>query len=433
MKYIFLFSFSLIFSFTTFTQADKKIKACIAQFEDDPFKATEKLKKYIDKAGTESRPEAWDIYIEMRETIYNSKLQSVGESMEYYLIQKDFQRLSFLRDSVLTVAGNADLSKSKQEEVQSMIYQIDGRLSDLDQMAFEMYSIEYNQYIFAMREATLKSRSVRADGNLRALFFTYEPDTVQVDTAHVNLYTKAYEAMNQGQLEEGKIALDTLIQLYPDSYNVNMCYYLYYFYKEDAANAKSYLKKSIELFPDVIEPRENLAKILFGEGNIYRARKQVEQMFALYQGQDIKSYLSEVLYLEDKKLNDHRIIRPVFPNQIGMEVSLSKGHWADYQEAQLKVAPFTESTGLIKENDMTKTQYLEIYSWERMLDKNRNKKPEELAFAYDMQEQGLLDCYVFFSNFHVDIAAQAEHFSRSSENRERMISFVNKYLVELAD
>jgi hypothetical protein len=432
MKYFFLIFFSLSLSFSVFTQTDKKIETCITLFDKDPFKAVAKLKKYLNKAGDESRPEAWDIYVEMRETIYNSKLQAVGVSLEYFLIQKDFERLSKLRDSVLTLAELGSLTAAKEEEVKSMIYQIDGKLSDLDQMAFEMYSVQYNQYIYAMREATLRSRSVRADANLRALFFTYEPDTVRVDTADITLYTTAYESINQGKLEEGKILLDSLIQAYPTSYNVNMSYYLYHYFKEEADSAKFYLKKSIELFPDVIEPRENLAKILFGEGNIYRAREQVEVMFSLYQGQDMKSYLSEVLFLEDKKLNDRRINRPVFPNQIGIDTKLQKDHWADYQEAKLKVSPFTESTGLIKENDITKTKYLEIYSWQRMLDKNRNEKPEELAFAYEMEEEGLLDCYVFFSNFHIDFAAQTEHFSRSKENRERMISFVNTYLVELA-
>ena len=433
MKLYLLIALAFFVTIPAFSQPDKKIKSCIELFDKDPFKATEKLKKLLDKAGDESRPEAWDIYVEMRETIYNSKLQAVGESFEYYLIQRDFDKLRRLRDSVVTAAEQGGLTTSKEKEVQAMIYQIDTRLSDLDQMAFEMYAQQYNEYIFAMREATLRSRSVRADANLRALFFTYEPDTVRVDTAHVNWYTDTYESLNKGQLEQGREILDTLIQIYPNSYNVNMSYYLYHYFKEDADSAKFYLKKSIELFPDVIEPKENLAKILFGEGNIYRAREQVEQMFALYQGQDMKSYLSEVLFLEDKQLNDRRVNRPIFPNQMGIDYKLQKNHWKDYQEAKLKVEAFTETTGMIKENDITDQQYLEIYSWQKMLDKNRHDKPEELGFAYEMEEKGLLDCYVFFSNFHVDFAAQAEHFSRSEENRERMISFVNTYLVELAD
>ena len=431
-KILFLL-FSVLCFTSGFSQSDKKIKDCIALFDKSPIKATEKLKKHLNKADTESRPEAWDIYVEMRETIYNSKLQAVGESFEYFMIQRDFQRLQYLRDSVLTAMENPTNTSAKKTELQSTIYQIDGRLDDLDQMAFGMYAVEYNQYIFSLREASLRSRSVKADGNLRALFFTYEPDTIKVDTADVNLYTEAYDAINSGRLAEGKVLLDTLIQLYPTSYNINMCNYLYYYFKEDLDSAKIYLKKSIELYPDIIEPKENLAKILFGEGNLYRAKEQVNEMLALYQGQDIKNYLNEVLYSEDKRLNDRRLNRPIFPNQMGIEYKLQKNHWGDYQEAKLKVAPFTEVTGIIKENDITKTQYLEVYSWERMLDKNSKNKPEELAFAYEMQELGLLDCYVFFSNFHVDFAGQAEHFSADPKNRERMISFVNQHLVELAD
>jgi len=414
--------------FNSFSQKDSKVADCISLFEKDPEKATSKLKKLIDKAGDEAKYEAWDLFVEMKENIYNTKLTKVGDSFDYFVITQEFNRLSAARDSLMS--GNVDLTDG---EIQFYINQIDNEQTILDNKAYAMYADEYESYLFAMREASLKSKSVRADANMRAMYFDGDPDTMTADTAEIRMFGMAYDNINTGKLEEGKAVLDDIAKAYPTSYSVNMTYYLYYYYKEEFDSSKMYLKKTIELFPNQIEPRENLAKILFGEGNTFRAKKQVEVLMVLFPGQDMKNYMSEILFVEDKKLAEKRLIRPIFPNQIGLNFPMQKNHWKDYQEAKLKVEAFTEVTGIIKENDVTKDKYLELYSWKRMLEKNRSEKPEELAFAYQMEEAGLLDCYVFFSNYHIDFAAQAEDWAKSDENKERTKNFVYKYLVDLAD
>jgi len=426
MKYLFLVL--LFLPFTLVAQPQKKLEKCIKTYETDPIKAAKDLKKLLNKAGNESRSDAWDIYVEMRENIYNMKLQEVGESFEYFVLQQKFDQINKMVDSVRANPGNLS-----EEEVEMFAVEAQAQKDLLDQQAYDMYAAEYDSYIFALREASLKSVSIRSDLNLRNLYFNHDPDTMQADTAEIRQFQTAYEMVNKGQFEEGRAILDELYKVYPNSYSVNMTYYLYHQYKEQMDTAKTILQKVIDLFPTEIEPRENLAKIYFGEGNTYRAKEQILELVALYPGQDLKGYLREVLFVEDKKLEEKRIIRPVFPNQIGYQRDNAKGHWKDYQEAMRKVSGFTNEYGLIKENDITDETYLEIYSWKRMLEKNKDKKPEELKFAYEMQEKGLLDCYVFFSNYHIDFANQAEHFAQSEENRNRMKDFIMKYLVELAE
>jgi TolA-binding protein len=405
-------------------QKDQKIADCIAMYEKSPQKAANKLKKLIDKEGNEARFDAWDVYIEMMEDIYNKKLTEVGDSFEYFVIQQEFGRLSAARDSLQS--GNVDMT---DDELSYYLNQIDNDQSVLDNKAYSMYSFEYENYIYSMREASLKSKSSRADANMRNLYFNGDPDTMTADTSEIRQFTQAYENINSGKFEEGKNILDQVSVKYPNSYSVNMTYYLYYFYKENLDSSKIYLKKTIDLFPAQIEARESLAKILFSEGNTFRAKKQIEELMVLFPGQDMKGYLSEILFIEDKRLEEQRIIRPVFPNQIGMTYELAKDHWQEYQKAILKVGAFTESNGMIKENDVTKEKYLELYSWKKMLDKHREDKPEELEFAYKMEAEGLLDCYVFFSNYHIDFAFQAQEWAKSEENRERAKKFVYKYLV----
>lgn len=426
MKYlIFLI---LLFPIFAIAQPQKKIEQCIKLYEEDPQKAAAKLKKLLDKAGKESNPEAWDIYVEMKENIYNMKLQEVGGSFEYFVLQQKFDNISKKVDSVIANPGELT-----EQQLRMLKQEAELQQNMIDQEAYDLYADDYESYIYALREASLKSVSMRSDLNLRGMYFTSDPDTMNADTAEIRYFGQAYDLINAGQFEEGRVILDSIVKIYPNSYSVNMTYYLYYQYKEQLDSAKMKLQKVIELFPTEIEPRENLAKIYFGEGNTYRAKEQILELVTLYPGQDLKGYLREVLFVEDKKLNEKRIVRPVFPNQIGYPAQSARGHWKDYQEAMLKVAAFTNEYGIIKENDVTQETYLEIYSWKRMLDKNKDKKPAELSFAYEMQEKGLLDCYVFFSNYHIDFAAQAEHFSQFEENRERMKNFIMKYLVELAD
>lgn len=426
-RYLIVLILLVGFRLTGIAQKEEKIQKCIELFETDPHKAAKKLKKLLDKAGDEARYDAWDIYVEMKETTYNQKLNEVGESYSYFMIQTAYNRMGETLDSLQNAIPEEKWSTNMY------IREVEDNMEALDRSAYDLYRTEYDEYLFALREASLKSKSIRSDGNLRIMFLEYDPDTMVVDSAHVMMYAAAYDELNNKQLKTAKEKLDELIQFFPESYNINMSFYLYYYYKNEMDSAKDYLKKTINLYPQQIEPRENLAKIYFGEGNIYRAKQQIEELMCLFPGQDMKGYYSEVLYVEDKKLVEQRVIRPIFPNQVGVYYPLKKNHWKDYQEAKLKVEPFSEPSGLIKKNDITDDRYLEVYSWKKMLEKNKDNKPKELEFAYKMQEKGLLDCYIFYSNYHIDFAIQAQEFTSSEENRERMKKFVKEYLVELAD
>lgn len=375
-------------SFQGHTQADKKLKKAIAMYQEDPVKGIMQLRKYIDKEDV-ARPEAWDLYVEMFETLYNQQVQYN----------------SMVNPELLSAFEIAMLEQD--------------------------YQLALSNLVDACREATLRGRSVRGDANIRNLFLNWDPDTTYLDSAAYLSTNMAYAYINASMADSARPLLDSIIPKYPESFNINMCYYLYHISKEQSDSAIIYLKKTIELFPDHTIPRENLAQIYYSTGNVYRAKEQVEELLTLYPGEDIKNYYREILFIENKELDDHRLTRKVFPNQVGYGTSERPNKiWAPYQDALLKVQGFSSSDGVIKDNDITNERYLEIYSWQQMLNYHRGKKPDELAFAYEMEDAGYLDCYVFFSNFHVDFAGQVLEFSKEEENRERMKSYIKKYCVQ---
>lgn len=409
-----------------FSQTEKQIGKYLVLFEKKPKKAADKLRKRLERKKWRTDAPTWEVYVKMRRSIYETKRQSVLQSSAYSDLKKEYTQLLLLRDSLNT--GHTERHSLKQ------LREVNAKMEFLNQLAFERYAIDYEHYVFACREASLQATPVLVDVYLREMFLpVVHPDTSLMNARSTARLEQFYLLLDNRQLNEAHRLLDTLMGQHPTSYHVNMTSYLYHYQKEQYDSAVFYLKKTIHHYPTRVEPRENLAQLFFSQGNIYRAKEQVEELMLLYPGQDMKEYYQQLLYTEEKQLKEHRITRPVFPNQIGVHYPFAKGHWKDYQEAKYRVAPFTALDGMIRKNEITREKYLEVYCWKKMLDRNRHQKPDELLFAYEMEEKGLLDCYVFYSNFHIDLIQQVQNFVQSKENRLRMKKMIADHLVVLVD
>ena len=151
-----------------------------------------------------------------------------------------------------------------------------------------------------------------------------------------------------------------------------------------------------------------------------------------YPGQNYKNYLREILSIENKVFNSRRLSRNFEPNRIGTtHIGEVPDLWKPYREAKSEVAKKCNDYGIISDDDSFDkggghVDYLELYSWRKMLDAHRTEKPEELAFAYEMEEAGYLDCYVFWSMYHFDFYDQYAHWAKG--NHDRIKYYIETYL-----
>ena len=84
--------------------------------------------------------------------------------------------------------------------------------------------------------------------------------------------------------------------------------------------------------------------------------------------------------------------------------------------------------------DINKTEtsyrYLEVNSWRNFLEENEDNLPQLFRFAQKMDQEDYLDCYVFFSFFHLDIYPQFKDFMSEEKNRLKMKNFIQTFLVD---
>ncbi|MBK6524237.1 MAG: hypothetical protein IPG07_00995 [Crocinitomicaceae bacterium] len=106
------------------------------------------------------------------------------------------------------------------------------------------------------------------------------------------------------------------------------------------------------------------------------------------------------------------------------------GMWDTYRGCKKKISKYCSEDGIIEPNPDTEDKYLEVYSYSTMLEEHENELPEYMRFGYKMMEEGYLECYVFFSMFHVDIYPQFKDYMSFEANQVKTIEYIEKYLIE---
>lgn len=295
-----------------------------------------------------------------------------------------------------------------------------------------MVNIFRGHFIAVCRESTIVSTSPTGDMHLRKFLVDFEPDSLVSEKAK-----SYYDEAEQFFVNEDYELADVN---YRKAIREDSSYYKAYLYlgdsfwaREKYDSAMVYYTIARDLQPTLLEPRLYIVDALAEQGLFYRAKKEAIAALTVYPGYNLKYKLQRILFKENKWMNEHRIIRTFYPNDItndNQDLLLTNPIWKDYRAAKADVKKYCDSLGIIEPNGEFDDRYLEVYSVRRMLEKHPNDLPEELHFADKMREEGLLEPYVLICLFHVDIYQQFKDYMSSEENRTKSIDFVEKYLIE---
>jgi len=295
-----------------------------------------------------------------------------------------------------------------------------------------MVAIFRSHFISVCRESTIASTSPTGDMYLRKYLVDYEPDSLVSEKAK-SYYDEAEQFFGKEDYELADLN-------YRKAIREDSTYYKAYLYlgdsfwaREKYDSATVYYTIARDLQPNLLEPRLYIVDALSEQGLFYRAKKEAIAALTVYPGYNLKYKLQRILYKENKWMNEHRIIRNFYPNDINndeQDMLLNNPIWKDYRAAKDDVKKYCDSLGIIEPNGEFEDRYLEVYSMRRMLEKHPNDLPEELHFADKMREEGLLEPYVLICLFHVDIYDQFKDYMSTEENRTKSIDFVEKHLIE---
>ena len=285
----------------------------------------------------------------------------------------------------------------------------------------------WNDFIQICSKATLRSEKQEDAAIYLRLAIVDHP----VDTA---VKKEAKEKFNEAEKEFGKKNYGAAIDLYREAVKIDSTYYKAVLYIGDcmwnngqSESALSYYHTSIRKEPNLLEPRKYLV-------DAYMSMQQWEKAYeecinAIIVHPDVGMFLKmeKIANKRSKTFDRHWMARSYSLNQPDFKQSeITEEPWKYYREAKAIIEPYCDENGVIvKENTLTKQKYMETYCWEYMLKKSDHAS---LEFARKAMQENYLDCYAFVSMYHVTINSQYEKFA--SENRDRIKSYIGKYMVQ---
>lgn len=373
-------------------QIDKSIKIFTKKSYD---KGIEKLNKYMKKMDNPI-VRTWDVLVDMEFIRYEHNVETDG----------------------IFTAVMTDENGDTLEMTDELIW------------LYEMFPTRY-RVIKICREATNYSESPNADEYLRTLEIEVDEDTAVSEKAKVYF--------EEGEEFFDKKDYELAIMNYKKALNEDSMYYAanialgLSFYRDDenSDSAIYYFNKAKKIQPHFLKPRKFIIEVLVNEGLYFRAKKECLDAFCVYPGFDLKDYYQEILYVENKYMDEHRLWRSFYPNNFRDKDQESfGGPFGPYRDAKDDISKYCSEDGIIEENGKTDDKYLEVYSWNVLLESFDGDVPNYLDFAEEMEEEGYLDCYVLVSLFHYDIYPQFKDFMSYEENRTRTKEYIEKFLIK---
>lgn len=280
----------------------------------------------------------------------------------------------------------------------------------------------YRDYLFTMKKAVAHSNTAfRSSINLRSLYRTTDVDT--------NVTEKAIEYFNAGEQEFNRKNYEDAIIQYQKALDIQPNYYKAKLYIGDSHYFLKNYDKAIEIFeeaknlqPQFLEPRKYLIDAYARKKLYASCLTESIDAFATYPDLSMRFKFEDAVRLNDKKLTVGWTPRGCLPNRITEEKTNEKdiatSSWKHYQNAKIEFAKHHDTDIIINKDAYEKVKYLEVYSWEKMIEKST---PSELKDAKKMRKAGYLDCYVFLTCFHPDIYNQYRHFA--DNNRDKIIEY----------
>ena len=316
----------------------------------------------------------------------------------------------------ITVSVEGDDEKAK-EQAQELANLLNG-MSSAD--------LPYKRFLNTLREGTLKCNTAYQT----AIFLRNDKVSMDVDTNiredAMEDYKFAEKNFRSGNYEIAAENYEKALKKEPNFYKAQLYLGDAYYFMGDYPKAIEVFKKVKKQYPTQLKPRIFLVDAYSKDGSYKASMHEAIEGFTIYPDFNMYGKLKDAVKLNDKEIEDIWIPRDCYPNKIGEEseeikVSNKENPWYHYQNAKASISDYCDENGLIaKENDLTETKYLEVYSWEKMLAESDD---ESLKDAKKMQELGYLDCYVMVSCFHQDFYEQFKDFSVN--NKERIKAYFN--------
>ena len=401
---LFLLCHSLFF-FSQENKLDKKMETAYTLFEKGKYREAD---SYVEKIVNEnpSYGTGWD---------YLSKIR--------LKISKDLKTLQEIYEENVTSSA-----KNKKQEGTS------SKSSSETLSQNDISKIAYSKYIYTLRQGLLKSEDAfNSSKTLRNLFVDLKVDTLinkqaakYYESGEAEFIKKKYEAAAKFY----KRAVEEQPNFYKARLNIGDCYY----FMKNYPNSTTAFKEASIKFPNHLEPRIYLIDSYLKENLFDKAIEECINAMTVYPDLTIQKNMSETLNTMGKKLLISKTSRVVFPNKmdnLSKELYIPKNEitlndpWIYYKEASAKIKDYCDHNGMVTaKNSLTQSNYLELYSWEYML---QNSTHPDLQQAIKMQKDGFLDCYIFITCFHFDFYQQYLHFV--THNKDKVSDYYLKYII----
>lgn len=286
----------------------------------------------------------------------------------------------------------------------------------------------FTEFVDKCREATLKARSPLASRYLRELFVDYNPDTLVPKDAQ-DIFRKGRELYDNKQFAEARKQFAAAMKLGQRYYKAQLYFGECYRKLEDYDSAKYYYKKTIAAFPDMYEARKMLVDVMLNANDYPGAMEAAAEALLVYPDEEMFNTLYVIKHKMYMVLNRNWIVRKTYPNSLkpGEKVQDNIDFpWNFYANAKFNIKDYANNDGIVTvQNSATKQKYLEVYSWEKMLNEPQ-LKGQGFDFARKMQAAGYLDCYTLLCLFHQDIYPQFQNFAKN--NKPKMRKFIELYI-----
>jgi tetratricopeptide (TPR) repeat protein len=390
--YTFLVFFITDLSAQSIVKKDKKYQKAVSYFENNKVdKAIETIQPLLIKY--EEYPEIWDAAIKF----YLKRYSDAYSAEDNQLAEQLMKSLSATNNKNKTI--NISLSSDSKRY--------------------------YQDFLNICYKSTLKTRQVVGSMYLRRALVDPPADT-SINKEAKNFLRQAEESFHKKDYDNALKLYSKAIETQPDYYQAILYKGDAYYFLKEYSTALTYFLKACELKPDLLEPRKYITDALTKSGKYKEASDACIEAITVYPDETMFYKLEDITESLNKRFDKHWMSRS-FINKANTKVqqTTDSGSWKYYLEAKDKILPYCDSTGvIIRKNDLTSQQYLEIYCWEEML---KNTTDSKFDFAKKMMKENHLDCYVFISLFHYGFYDQYKFFAK--ENKERIKAYIKNYLI----
>lgn len=411
--YSILFCLLSSFIFAQTNPAETKLEKIYALIDKNKIKpAEEQLEDLLEKYPSFGK--AWDLLAKIK----------------YYNYEQSKKLPNIFQGNISVTTTDEDGNKVEAED-DSLASSLMNLLSTMNPS-----TAAYNEWLMTLKKATLFSNTAYgASINLRNAVRPVEVDTL-VNSKALKYFNQAEEEFKNKNYNKAAGLYQRAIDNQPDFYKASLYLGDAFFYAGNYVDAIKYFKKCSDKYPTFLEPRKYLVDAYYKEGLHQKALDEAIKSTMTYPDLSINVKLEDIVYVMGNKTLVEWQPRGLLPNVIKIDTNelvftedektaTPKEPWNFYKNALDKIAQFCNNKGqIIKTTTLTTSNYLEVYSWEEMLN---NSSDDELKQAKEMQAKGYLDCYVLITCFHEDIYDQYHHFI--ANNRDKVLDYYRNVVI----